>query len=67
MKKLDKLGVIAAREGMKFNLLYDWEAKETEEYTEDEEVVLNFPSTGSFDNNIIVLDQIMFGYTTGPP
>jgi hypothetical protein len=67
MEKLDKLGVIAAREGMEFNAFYDGESKETEEYKEDEEVILSFPSTGSFNNNIIVLDQVTFGYTTGRP
>jgi hypothetical protein len=58
---------MAAGEGMKFNLLYDGEVKETEEYKEEKEVVLSFPSTGSFDNNIVVLDQVTFGYTTGRP
>jgi hypothetical protein len=67
MKMLDKLGVMAAGEGMKFNVLYDGVAKETEEYKEDKEVVLSFPGTGSIDNNIVVLDQVTFGYTTGRP
>jgi hypothetical protein len=35
MKKLDKLGVMAAGEGMKFKASYDGEAKEIEEYKED--------------------------------
>ncbi len=63
MKKLDKLGVMAAGEGKKFKASYDGEAKEIEEYKEDEEVVLNFPDPGGFDSNIVVLDQVSFGYT----
>ncbi len=34
-KELDKLGVMAAGEGMKFKASYDGEAKEIEEYKED--------------------------------
>ena len=64
MKKLDKLGVMAASEGKKFKASYDGEAEEIEEYEEDEEVVLNFPDPGSFDNNIVVLDQVTFGYNS---
>ncbi len=64
MKKLDKLGVMAAGEGKKFKASYDGEAKEIEEYKDDEEVVLNFPDPGGFDSNIVVLDQISFGYTS---
>ncbi|KAL3811979.1 hypothetical protein ACHAXA_009597, partial [Cyclostephanos tholiformis] len=63
MKKLDKLGVMAAGEGKKFKASYDGEAKEVEEYKEDEEVVLTFPDPGGFDSNIVVLDQVSFGYT----
>jgi ATP-binding cassette subfamily F protein 3 len=63
MKKLDKLGVMAAGEGKKFKASYDGEAKEIEEYEEDEEVVLNFPDPGGFDSNIVVLDQVSFGYS----
>ena len=51
MKKLDKLGMMAAGEGKKFKASYDGEAKEIEEYEEDEEVVLNFPDPGGFDSN----------------
>ena len=65
MKKLDKLGVMAASEGKKFKASYDGEAEEIEEYEEDEEVVLNFPDPGGFDNsNIVVLDQVSFGYSS---
>jgi ATPase subunit of ABC transporter with duplicated ATPase domains len=63
MKKLDKLGMMAAGEGKKFKASYDGEAKEIEEYEEDEEVVLNFPDPGGFDSNIVVLDQVSFGYS----
>ncbi len=61
MKKLDKLGVMAAGEGKKFKASYDGEAKEIEEYEEDKEVVLSFPDTGGFDSAIVVLDQVSFG------
>jgi len=64
MKKLDKLGMMAASEGKKFKASYDGEAEEIEEYEEDEEVVLNFPDPGSFDKNIVTLDQVSFGYTS---
>lgn len=63
MKKLDKLGVMAAGEGKKFKASYDGEAEEIEEYEEDEEVVLNFPEPGAFDGNIVTLDQVSFGYS----
>ena len=64
MKKLDKLGVMAASEGKKFKASYDGEAAEIEEYEEDEEVVLNFPDPGAFNGNIVSLDQVSFGYST---
>ncbi|KAL7551403.1 hypothetical protein ACHAWF_014589 [Thalassiosira exigua] len=63
MKKLDKLGVMAAGEGRKFKASYDGEAEEVEAYEEDEEVVLNFPDPGGFDGNIVSLDRVSFGYT----
>ena len=63
MKKLDKLGVMAAGEGKKFKASYDGEAKEIEEYEEDEEVVLSFPDPGGFDSAIVVLDQVSFSYS----
>lgn len=63
MKKLDKLGVMAAGEGRKFKASYDGEAEEVEEYEEDEEVVLNFPDPGGFDGNIVTLDRVTFGYS----
>ena len=47
MKKLDKIGVMAASEGKKFKASYDGEAEEIEEYQEDEEVELSFPDPGS--------------------
>jgi len=64
MKKLDKLGMMAASEGKKFKASYDGEAEEIEEYEEDEEVVLNFPDPGSFEKNIVTLDQVSFGYSS---
>lgn len=64
MKKLDKLGVMAAGgDGKKFKASYDGEAEEVEEYEEDEEVVLTFPDPGGFDANIVGLNQVTFGYT----
>ena len=63
MKKLDKLGVMAAWEGKKFKASYDGEAKEIEEYKEDEEVVLSIPDLSGFDSAIVVLDQDSFGYS----
>lgn len=47
MKKLDKIGVMAASEGKKFKASYDGEAEEIEEYQEDEEVELSFPDPGA--------------------
>jgi ATPase subunit of ABC transporter with duplicated ATPase domains len=63
MKKLDKLGVMAAGEGRKFKASYDGQAEEIEAYEEDEEVVLHFPDPGGFDGNIVTLEQVTFGYT----
>ncbi len=63
MKKLDKLGVMAAGEGKKFKASYNGEAKEIEEYKEDEEVVLSIPDLSGFDSAIVVLDQDSFGYS----
>ena len=66
MKKLDKLGVMAAGEGRKFKASYDGQAEEIEAYEEDEEVVLNFPDPGGFDNvPIVTLERVSFGYTPG--
>mmetsp|Transcript_12990 Transcript_12990/g.28302 ORF Transcript_12990/g.28302 Transcript_12990/m.28302 type:complete len:591 (+) Transcript_12990:1-1773(+) len=62
MKKLDKIGVMAASEGKKFKASYDGEAEEIEEYQEDEEVELSFPDPGSFNGNIVALNQVSFGY-----
>ena len=63
MEELDKLGVMAAREGKKFKASYNGEAKEKEEYKEDEEVVLSFPDPSGLDSAIVVLDQVSFGYS----
>jgi len=63
MKKLDKLGVMAAGEGRKFKASYDGQAEEIEAYEEDEEVVLHFPDPGGFDGNVVTLEQVTFGYT----
>ena len=64
MKKLDKLGVMSAGEGRKFKASYDGQAEEIEAYEEDEEVVLNFPDPGGFDNaSIVTLERVSFGYT----
>mmetsp|Transcript_9988 Transcript_9988/g.14012 ORF Transcript_9988/g.14012 Transcript_9988/m.14012 type:complete len:851 (-) Transcript_9988:83-2635(-) len=62
MKKLDKLGVMAAGEGRKYKASYDGDAEEIEEYQEDEEVTLTFPDPGPFDGDIVCLDQVTFGY-----
>jgi ATPase subunit of ABC transporter with duplicated ATPase domains len=63
MKKLDKLGVMAAGEGRRFKASYDGEAKEIEAYEEEEEVMLTFPDPGGFDGNIVTLEQVTFGYS----
>jgi ATPase subunit of ABC transporter with duplicated ATPase domains len=62
MKKLDKLGVMA-QDGKKWKASYDGDAVEVEEVEEEDEVVLNFPDPGSFDKDIIVLEQVKFGYS----
>ena len=63
MKKLDKLGVMAAGEGRKFKASYDGQAEEIEAFEEDEDVVLNFPDPGGFDGNIVTMERVTFGYT----
>lgn len=63
MKKLDKIGVMAAGEGKKWKASYDGDAEEVEEFEEDEVVELTFPDPGSFDGNIITVDRAVFGYT----
>ena len=61
MKKLDKLGVMA-QDGKRWKASYDGDAEEVEDVEEEEEVVLRFPDPGSFDNEMIVLEQVKFGY-----
>ena len=63
MKKLDKLGVMAAGEGKKWKASYDGDAAEVEEYEEDEKVELIFPDPGGFDGNIVKVERAEFGYT----
>jgi len=62
MKKLDKLGVMA-QEGKKYKASYDGDAEEVEEYVEDDKVELNFPDPGSYDGDIVRLEQVKFGYS----
>uniref|UniRef100_A0A7S4QCT5 ABC transporter domain-containing protein n=2 Tax=Ditylum brightwellii TaxID=49249 RepID=A0A7S4QCT5_9STRA len=62
MKKLDKLGVMAAGEGKKYKASYDGDAEEIQEYEEDEEVTLTFPDPGAYDGDIVCLDRLSFGY-----
>lgn len=62
MKKLEKVGVMA-QEGKRYKASYDGDAEEVEEYEEDEKVELNFPDPGSFDGDIIRLEQMTFGYS----
>mmetsp|Transcript_26430 Transcript_26430/g.62074 ORF Transcript_26430/g.62074 Transcript_26430/m.62074 type:complete len:890 (-) Transcript_26430:2931-5600(-) len=61
MKKLDKLGVMA-QDGKRWKASYDGDAEEVDDVEEEEEVVLRFPDPGSFDNEMIVLEQVKFGY-----
>lgn len=62
MKKLEKVGVMA-QEGKKWKASYDGEVEEVEEIVEEEKVELQFPDPGSFDGDIVALDQVSFGYT----
>ena len=62
MKKLDKIGMMA-QEGKKFKASYDGDAEEIEEYKEDDKVELSFPDPGSFDGNMVTLEQVTFGYS----
>jgi ATPase subunit of ABC transporter with duplicated ATPase domains len=62
MKKLDKLGTMS-QEGKKYKASLDGPVEEVEEYKEDDSVQLVFPDPGSFDGNIICLEQATFGYT----
>lgn len=62
MKKLEKVGVMA-QEGKRYKASYDGEAEEVDEYEEDEKVELQFPDPGSFDGDIIRLEQMAFGYS----
>ena len=64
MKKLDKIGMMA-QEGKKFKASYDGDAEEIEEYKEDDKVELSFPDPGSFDGNMVTLEQVTFGYSSG--
>jgi ATPase subunit of ABC transporter with duplicated ATPase domains len=61
MKKLDKLGVMA-QDGKRWKASYDGDAEEVEDVDEEEEVVLKFPDPGSFDKEMIKLEQVKFGY-----
>jgi ATPase subunit of ABC transporter with duplicated ATPase domains len=60
-KKLDKLGVMS-QEGKKWKASDGIVAQEIEEVEEEEEVVLIFPDPGSFDKEMIQLEQVKFGY-----
>ena len=62
MKKLDKLGVMA-QDGKKWKASYDGDAEEVEEVVEDDTVVLKFPDPGSFDGEMVRLEQVRFGYS----
>ena len=62
MKKLDKLGVMA-QDGKKWKSSYDGDADEVEEFVEDEVIELTFPDPGSFDGDIVRLEQVKFGYS----
>lgn len=62
MKKLDKLGVAAQGTGKRWKASYDGEAEEVEEFVEEEDVVLRFPDPGSFQGDIVKMDQVTFGY-----
>ena len=61
-KKLDKLGVMA-QDGKKWKASYDGDAEEVEEFIEDDTVELKFPDPGSFDGDMIRLEQVEFGYS----
>ena len=63
MKKLEKVGMMA-QEGKKWKASYDGAAEEVEELVEDEKVTLTFPDPGSFDGDIVKLDQVTFGYSS---
>ena len=52
------------KEGKKWKASYDGTAEEVEEYVEDEKVTLTFPDPGSFDGDIVKLDQVTFGYNS---
>ena len=51
-------------EGKRWKASYDGDAEEVEEYVEDEKVTLTFPDPGSFDGDIVKLDQVKFGYNS---
>lgn len=62
MKKLDKIGMMS-QEGKKFKSSYDGDVEEIEEYKEDDKVELSFPDPGSFNGNMVTLEQVTFGYS----
>lgn len=62
MKKLDKIGMMS-QEGKKFKASYDGDVEEIEEYKEDDKVELSFPDPGSFNGNMVTLEQVTFGYS----
>eukprot|EP00559_Dactyliosolen_fragilissimus_P005911 CAMPEP_0184861498 /NCGR_PEP_ID=MMETSP0580-20130426/6172_1 /TAXON_ID=1118495 /ORGANISM="Dactyliosolen fragilissimus" /LENGTH=875 /DNA_ID=CAMNT_0027359019 /DNA_START=64 /DNA_END=2691 /DNA_ORIENTATION=+ len=62
MKKLEKVGMMS-QEGKRWKASYDGDAEEVEEYEEEEKVELIFPDCGSFDGDIVRIDEATFGYT----
>ena len=50
-------------EGKKFRASYDGNVEEIEEYKEDDKVELSFPDPGSFNGNMVTLEQVTFGYS----
>eukprot|EP00977_Amphora_coffeiformis_P011367 scaffold2744_cov160-Amphora_coffeaeformis.AAC.4 len=62
MKKLDKIGVMA-QDGKKWKASYDGDAEEVEEFVEDEAIEMSFPDPGSFDGDMVRLEQVSFGYS----
>jgi len=63
MKKMERLGVLAASEGKgKVKISYGDDISEVEEYKEDAPVVISMPDPGPLDHEIVQLDRVSFSY-----
>jgi len=63
MKKMERVGMLAASEGRgKVKLSYGDVVEDVEEFKEDAEVVINLPDPGPLDHDIVKLERASFSY-----